>query len=376
MKWIKINALIPLISSLLFLYIAWLEIYFLFLLLAIVFFLIFFYIQFQICKSILIFLISLTIGFSISEICLQVFYVDSKTFVEYKKNYRYAKFIQSIDGIGYKAYPGNYDVKKFFNKKELIYDVSYSIAPDGYRADISDDPFDAYIYGGSFTFGEGLNDNETLSAYLYNEYKINTKNMGLNGYGLNHALYNIESDKTGFNRINILLTFPAHALRSSCKPAYSKGSPLYKKTGDDVIYNGSCPYGSLFFRVIRKSYIYTLVEDALFDMNNIITDADIDLYISIINSIYKNTKDNKSHLIIAYIKAPESQLANTSWTNERIKQRLGLLSDDIIDVSLANDVNLLDKKYTLHEFDLHPSAQANMKRAELLSEIINKYKKF
>ena len=376
MKWIKTRALIPLTFSLLLFYVAWLEMNFLFLLLAIVFFLIFFFIQFQIYKSLLIFLISLIIGFAISEAFLQIFYYDSKTSIEYKKNNRNAKLIQSINGIGYKAYPGNYDVKKFSNKKELIYHVSYSIGLDGYRANISDDPFNAYIYGGSFTFGEGLNDNETLSAHLYNEYKINTKNMGLGGYGLNHALFNITSDKTESNSINILLTFPAHALRSSCKPAYSKGSPLYKKIGNDAIYNGSCPFGGLFFKVIRKSYVYALVQEAFYDENNIITDSDIDLYISIINEIYKNTKDKDSHLIIAYIKAPESQLENTSWTNESIQNRLRLISDDIVDVSLANDMNFLDKKYTLHELDTHPSSLANMKRAELLSDKINKYKNF
>ena len=368
------KALIPFFISISLFYIAWQEIYFLFLLLAIVFFLVFFFIQFQIYKSLLIFLISLTIGLSVSELCLQLFYDDSKISVEYKKNNKKTKFIQSINGIGYRAYPGNYDVTKFLDKKELIYDVSYSIGSDGYRADISDDSFDAYMYGGSFTFGEGLNDNETLSAHLYNKYKVNTKNMGLNGYGLNHALFNITSNKTILNSTIILLTFPAHALRSSCKPAYSKGSPLYKKVGNDIVYMGSCPFGSLFFKVIRKSYIYKLVQDAIYD-KNIITDADIDLYISIINEIYKNAQDNNSHLIIAFIKAPESQLANTSWTNESIKSKLSLLSDDVVDVSLSNDMDFLDKKYKLHEFDSHPSSQANMIRADLLFEKINKYKK-
>ena len=79
------KALIPFFISISLFYIAWQEIYFLFLLLAIVFFLVFFFIQFQIYKSLLIFLISLTIGLSVSELCLQLFYDDSKISVEYKK---------------------------------------------------------------------------------------------------------------------------------------------------------------------------------------------------------------------------------------------------------------------------------------------------
>ena len=45
---------------------------------------------------------------------------------------------------------------------DIIYDVVYTIGDDGYRLDVDGNDFDAFIWG-SFTFGEGLNDNETLS---------------------------------------------------------------------------------------------------------------------------------------------------------------------------------------------------------------------
>ena len=58
-----------------------------------------------------------------------------------------------------------------------MYEVIYSIGNDGYRQEHAPAPFDAYLFGGSFVFGEGLNDNETISAFLFNEHGKNIKNF-------------------------------------------------------------------------------------------------------------------------------------------------------------------------------------------------------
>ena len=86
-----------------------------------------------------------------------------------------------VEGFGSRPNPGSHNVRKLFKDGGVLYDVVYSIGADSYRQDLAKGPFDAHIFGGSFTFGEGLNDNETLSSFLLHEHGINVKNFGVHG---------------------------------------------------------------------------------------------------------------------------------------------------------------------------------------------------
>ena len=136
-------------------------------------------------------------------------------------------YIYPVEGFGRRLYPGVYGLRRRLSTSgEVIFDVTYSIGDDGYRRDLSDGPYNAYIFGGSFAFGSGLNDDETLSAFLFNEHGLNVKNISVGGYGLHQALYNIEENGiSSVDGVNILLTSPFHALRSTCKIDYTEGSP-------------------------------------------------------------------------------------------------------------------------------------------------------
>ena len=105
-------------------------------------------------------------------------------------------FERRIPGFGYRLKPGVHKVKLATTKGDIIYDTVYTIGNDGYRLDINGKDFDIFIYGGSIAFGEGLNDNETLSYYLFHNYGIMSKNVSSHGYGMHQALYNIEQGLT------------------------------------------------------------------------------------------------------------------------------------------------------------------------------------
>ena len=69
------------------------------------------------------------------------------------------------------------------------YDVTYTIDGDGFRTTPSrpDAKHTIYIFGDSFTFGQGVDDEETFSSilssdWLYEDYKV--VNAGVNGYGI------------------------------------------------------------------------------------------------------------------------------------------------------------------------------------------------
>lgn len=43
--------------------------------------------------------------------------------------------------------------------------------------------------GDPFTFGAGLNDSETLAAFLCKTYKVSSVNLGISNYSTNHSLF-------------------------------------------------------------------------------------------------------------------------------------------------------------------------------------------
>ena len=282
----------------------------------------------------------------------------------------YSKFIPRFGFIPTK---GTHSSRKITSSGEVIYDVIYTIGDDGYRKDNTSEFYNVYIYGGSYTFGEGLNDNETISYYLAKNYNINSKNYGIHGYGLHQALFTLGSKvEITDNGINILLTFPLHSLRSSCKVGYSAKSPRYIIQDESLKLHGVCPGGGIFSRIISKSKIVELIKQIFIYKNIKITDEDINLYFKIIEEIAKLTKQKNSKLIIAYIDATDEQLTDTSWTNKLIFERMESITNTVIDTTLADSFEELPNHLYIHELDKHPSAKANKERARLISNAIRK----
>ena len=306
---------------------------------------------------------------AVAEIVLPFISPGSQGLTQHDQTSGYASggYNERINGFGYRPNPGVYTSRKLTSEGDVIYDVVYTIGEDGYRNDIQSTDIAAYIYGGSFTFGEGLNDNETLSFYLLNKHGIGSKNVGVHGYGMHQALYNIEQGLVSQreNIVNVLLTAPWHALRSSCKPSYAGGTPKYELTEEGIQLNGVCAGGSFTQRVLQKSNVFSLVA-SLFDEVNVITDSDMDLYIEIVKRIARHTEDNNSKLVIAYIDATDERLGNTRWSNDSIITELSNFAT-VLDVTLAETREELDPRFYIHERDVHPSAIANEYRAAIIS---------
>ena len=279
----------------------------------------------------------------------------------YKNGYN-----EQIEGFGNRPTPGVHSSRKLTLDGEIIYDVTYTIGDDGYRMSRTSEPFMANVYGGSFTFGEGLNDNETLVHYLWADHGFNAKSVGVHGYGLQQALYNIEHGLTTSEGFNILLTVPWHALRSTCKPYYVSGTPRYEVEGNYARLAGVCSDEGLFSRIARHSNIFKLVQKALYNEKNRITDEDIELYLAIVRTIARHTHESNSRLVIAYIQATEERMQFTEWSNESLLEELKAISDILVDVTLSDKQETLDRRYYVHELDQHPSAEANRERAQLI----------
>ena len=347
------------------------------LLIALVLFTLVIAIKFQKTRVLAIPIFSMGLILTIAEYLIPTFLKSNQALVTYApgSSYTSGNYFQRIPKFGYSLSPGINTSVKLTTSGETIYDVVYTIGPDGYRRDVVSENYNAFIYGGSYVFGEGLNDNETLSYFLNENHGISVKNLGVHGYGLHQALYNIQqgitSSKSG--GINILVTAPWHSLRSSCKKAYSDGTPRYIFLMGSLKLKGVCNYNdrvSFWTKVISKSNIMQLIKQATSNDENIITDYDMKLYIEIIKEIKRLSLDNNTLLVIAYIGAADERLINTKWTNESLIVELAGIADNLVDISLADKRENLDQRFYIHELDQHPSALANEHRAELLHKVL------
>lgn len=293
---------------------------------------------------------------------------------EYDSETTYAsgEYYESIKDFGYRPTPGTHTSRKLTRAGETIYDVSYTIGPDGYRYDVFATDFDAYLFGGSFAFGEGLNDNETLSYFLHKNHGIASKNYGVHGYGLHQALYTLTKNSNTLSSVDfvILLTAPWHSLRSACKPAYTAGTPLYVNTGEELQLDGTCPPRSVLSRILSKSNVFSLVKTIVSADEGAITDSDIDLYVALIKAIKKLSDKHGASLVIGYIDARDTQLSTSGWTNARLIEELQSIST-VVDLTLAETRESLSPKFFIHDLDQHPSALANRLRAERLSAFLS-----
>ena len=218
----------------LFLIISWYTKIFVFILISVLFSNLFL-IRFLKYKRFFLFIISFLLSTIFAEIIYPYIPLNSnKTpFAYFDDNSSYVNqnYRDYIKGLGFVPREGLHDSKKLSSDGEIIYDVIYNIGKDNFRKNLFDGKASIHLFGGSFAFGEGLNDNQTLAYYLWDRYKLKTKSFGVHGYGLHQALFLIEElNKSSINGINLILTGPFHLRRSACKVSYSNGTPYYENS--------------------------------------------------------------------------------------------------------------------------------------------------
>ena len=93
--------------------------------------------------------------------------------------------------------------KKMIKDGQVFYDVTYTINKYGLRVsphDLKENITNTYnfknilFFGGSFTFGEGVNDDENLPWKIEKKsnYKLKSYNFGFHGYGSHQMLRTLE----------------------------------------------------------------------------------------------------------------------------------------------------------------------------------------
>ena len=127
---------------------------------------------------------------------------------------------------------------------EVLYDVEYTIDENGLRAvPGSGDTGPAVLFfGGSFTFGEGVEDDESLPASLASWLRDDTRilNAGFHGYGPHQMLRSLET-----HRLDALVPegveyvvyqgIGGHVMRAAGRAAWDLGGPEYVVGSDGEV---------------------------------------------------------------------------------------------------------------------------------------------
>ena len=113
----------------------------------------------------------------------------------------------------------------------------------------------------------------------------------------------------------------------------------------------------------------------IYESKNYLDDEDVDIFLEIIKEISMLTKNNNSKLIIAYEQSDmiiNSLKESSKYSNESIINEFINYADKAVNVTLAETLEKRPRKYYIHELDMHVTAEANIERAKIIAETINK----
>lgn len=286
-------------------------------------------------------------------------------------------YVVSDEVLGYAPGKGKaFTSIKFLGEKE-IYNVTYTIDKNGLRVA---PPYNnkgnsecVLFFGGSFTYGEGLNDNETLPYVVgiktRGKYKI--YNFSFHGYGPHQMLAAIEHDLVDTiveckPRYAIYQAIVSHVDRSSGLSFWDRHGPRYILQSDgSVKYKGHFDDDEIHDGIrndIKKQMGKSLFYEKYIDKEPV-SRADIDLFVGII--------DKSRHLLEE--RYPGLEFHMILWGGHETNREpiIRLLNERDIPLHLIEKIlpDYSDHKLMyaiVPNYDNHPNALAN----ELIADYI------
>ncbi len=150
--------------------------------------------------------------------------------------------------LGFKSLPGKYSVKIQVKERPDSHNYNVTIEEDGTRYTGNADPAlpEIWIFGCSFTWGQGLKDEETYPYVLQSglkNYKV--KNFGENGYGNVHTLLQLEEQlKKGKKPKYIIISYMSfHQYRNVAQKEYIGALRFFRHFGNSLLKEAIFRYG-------------------------------------------------------------------------------------------------------------------------------------
>ncbi len=292
---------------------------------------------------------------------------------------RNSEYFQPDSLLGYSAVgPEPYKVtvlKRFTDSGDTIYHAQYGFE-NGYRKTLRTDSSDthAYFLGGSFVFGEGVNDHETLPSFFAQLTEgVKVRNYGFHGYGPHQVLMQLRhrvflKDSTTGKRGYVYYVFiPPHISRAHGRTDWDKTGPYFSLEQNSLIWKGSfydkrvntSQWKKIIQSIVFKSRIYNLHFRAIFERS----DSELQLILSLISEMKAvvDDQDLEFRLILEYQSPGKSIIEN-------MKPALDTLGIAYFDTHDAINNKTLKNTSLYIKGDHHPTAKFN----KLLATFLNK----
>lgn len=258
----------------------------------------------------------------------------------------------------------------------VIYDVDYTIDTNLLRrTDSCETCGTIAFFGDSVTFGEGINDGNTLPQAFADglDRKERVLNLAYSGYGPQQFLRELETGR--FDQVIgprpklfVFLTGAWHAQRTACKASWVLYAPRYALENGKLVYKGPCYTGiGLWLQEwgVHAALYRKFIEPDL----ERLTDDDFELYVRILLAAVSLAEEKyKVPTLIPYLRLPKAYFHGTSFSDDEIIRQLRAGGADVLDLSSL-------QKPTAGALlaipgDGHPTPYANRLRAAILKTYI------
>ena len=320
--------------------------------------------------------------FYISLIPFTVGIFETYLFINTKIHSKYTEgvIIRNHNVLGYAPLAGSKaSHAKYFNN-DLIFDVEYKINSDGLRIS---PPYNSrellgsiLFFGGSFTYGTGLNDIETMpyQTGIKTHGKYYIYNFGFRGYGPHQMLAAIE-----FGIVEKIVKFrPKYAIyqalighigRAAGLAFWDTYGPKYVLNKDGkIVYEGN--YNKWIIAGLRESFIFTkIMRKKLGRINS--SSKYVNLFIEIIDKSRKMLETRYPGCEFHVLLRGSKDQTNYTEVLEKLKQK-GIKIHPINDIFNYSNISFKGSELIISEHDPHPSPLANEIIARYLTEKIIK----
>lgn len=207
-----------------------------------------------------------TLGLAMAAVVLLVFWTrDGRQLPEYEVDAPggHGAYFQADPELGYAPVPGVRARSTRMHDGRPLYDVRYTIDRNGLRwtPGARKKGKAVVFFGGSFTFGEGVEDDETLPASVAKWLRGRTPvvNAGFHGYGPHQMLRALETKRLdpllddGVEHV-VYQGLDGHVMRSAGRVTWDVVGPAYALEDGEVVYSGSfrSPLSALFAKAANR----------------------------------------------------------------------------------------------------------------------------
>lgn len=285
------------------------------------------------------------------------------------------RYAQPDEILGYAPRKGQIAHSMRREGGRVVYDVTYTIGDDGLRiappyVDGPDGPC-VIFFGDSVTFGEGLDDAETMPYRTGIEtggrYRI--YNFGFHGYGPHQMLAALERGLVANviacePRYAFYLAIFDHVSRVAGLRSWDVHGPRYALRGDDVVLNGHFDDGALLPAWIRDEMAKSLIVESMWERPEGVGPRDVELFVAIVDAARRRFERQYPGAEFHVLQwGDDGGLAGRAW-HELVARGLRVHRCSEALPGGSSD------GYTISERDQHPNARAHALLARYVARIV------